>query len=225
MKENRTAFGRYREFQANILRQLPCPEEFDETTLDGWNNNQKALKEALAKVLLPNRLVSEDRFVLLTAFELTVPENYIHDRQLALFSKNHKKEFYYYNDDVTDDHFSGVTDELKPGENCEVKIFQSTRSFSSEEGLAFLKMQPGIRLVGAQGLSLARQLKKEEFPVGKWTISLDNKDALWKDAGGFRRVPGVYRRSGGGSDFRLGHFGGGWGTGSCLVCFCDKSSA
>lgn len=49
-KENRTASipGYYMEFVANVVRQLP--RDMDETTAQGWNNNQRVLKEALAEL-------------------------------------------------------------------------------------------------------------------------------------------------------------------------------
>lgn len=163
----------------------------------------------------------DGRFKLLKSFELTVPEDYVHETQLASFSGNHRKEFYGYNDNITDENFAGVTDKLIPGETYELKIFGINQPVSSEDCLALLKMQPRIRLVGAQGASLARQLKKEEFPVDKGVISLDNKDALWKDADGFHGVPYVYRHSDGGWSFNLDYFGGVWLDGHCILCFCD----
>lgn len=221
MSKDRTTFGRYIEFQASVLRQMPRPEEIDKLALDGWINNQNALKEVLAKVLLPNRVVTDSRFELLTEFELTVPENYVHNKQLALFSKNHRKEFYYYNDDVTDENFSRVTDQLVPGQAYRVKTFGINQLVSSDDILVFMKTQPGIRFVGGQGLSLVYQLKKEEFLIGKYTISIDKKDNLWKDAGGYRRVPRVGRRSDGDWDFSLSNLDGDWHTNYCVLCFCD----
>jgi len=89
--------------------------------------------------------------------------------------------------------------------------------------MTFLASQRAI-LVGAQGLSLARQLKKKEFPVGKWTVSFDEKDSLWTDADGHHRVPSMDRNSGGDWDFRLSYFEYGWGGDFCLLCFCDLSA-
>ena len=47
--------GWYVEFQANVLRQLPRTGEIDSTTAEGWNRNQKALKNVLAGALLPSK--------------------------------------------------------------------------------------------------------------------------------------------------------------------------
>ncbi len=45
--------GWYIEFQAALLRQAPRPGEIDQTTAEGWTNNQKGLKKNLAGCLLP----------------------------------------------------------------------------------------------------------------------------------------------------------------------------
>lgn len=214
--------GWYIEFLANALRQLPRPGELDQVTAEGWSKNQKALKEALARTLLPEGPAASDgRFKLLNTFKLKVPEDYKHATQLASFKKKYRKEFYGYNDNITDENFAIVTDKLMPGETYELKIFGINQPVSSEDCLALLKMQPRIRLVGAQGISLVRQLKKEEFPVSKWVISLDNKDALWKDADGDHWMPCVFRYSDGDWYFNLDYFEGDWSGGYCLLCFCD----
>jgi hypothetical protein len=64
-------------------------------------------------------------------------------------------------------------------------------------------------------------LKKDEFPIGKGTISFDEKDNLWEDADGHRGVPFVRRYSGGGWSFDLGYFERPWVSDYVLLCFCD----
>lgn len=169
---------------------------------------------------------SDNRFGLLTSFELTVPKKYDHGTQLATFAKFAKEKsekFYYYNDDITDVNYSKATQKLVPGKTYGVKIFWVKTRVTSEDCLAFLASQRAI-LVGAQGVSMARQLKKDQFPVGKWTVSFDEKDALWTDADGNHRVPYVLRHSDGSWHFSLGCFEYGWSDDYCLVCFCDLSA-
>ena len=86
--------------------------------------------------------------------------------------------------------------------------------------MTFLKKQGAI-LVGGQGITLLQANKPDEFPGSEWTVSFDEKDALWEDSDGDHRVPGVYRGSGGGWGFGLGDFEGGWDGDDCLLCFCD----
>jgi hypothetical protein len=167
---------------------------------------------------------SDDRFGLLTSFDLTVPKGYNHDTQLATFASYAKKEkFYHYSEAIMDKNFSKATNKLVPGKTYGVKIFQIKARVTSEDCLAFLASQRAI-LVGAQGISLARQLKKEQFPVGKWTVSFDEKDALWTVDVGNHWVPHVDRCSGGDWNFDLGSFEIDWNDGCCLVCFCDLSA-
>ncbi|MBU4285222.1 hypothetical protein KKF60_01480, partial [Patescibacteria group bacterium] len=85
---------------------------------------------------------------------------------------------------------------------------------------AFLKTQ-NVVLTGAQGVSLVFEQKREDLPKGYWYVSFDEKEALWKDAGGDHRVPGVDRYSDGGWYFRLGFFEDVWYDYRCLLCFCD----
>jgi len=170
---------------------------------------------------LTGNTTDDDRFKLLDTFELTVPEDYIYDRQLALFSKNHKKGFYYYNDNITDQNYARVSHKLIPGKTYIGKIYQILKTVSSEGILAFLNEQEGNRFAVAQGLSALWEYSKEKFPVGKWTIAIDKPDNLWKDADGNRRVPLMHRYSDGVWFFDLDHFEGDWNDVHCLVCFCD----
>ena len=68
---------------------------------------------------------------------------------------------------------------------------------------------------------LAQMQHKDKFPVGKWTVSFDEKEALWKDADGHHRVPYVIAYSAGGFAFFLGTFESDWNSGLALLCFCD----
>lgn len=176
---------------------------------------QAGVKDVLSKLS-----VADKRFELLNAFELIVPPDYKHADRLDSFKKKHKKEFYGYNDAITDKNFSKATTKLVPGRKFKVKIFQITEKVTSENCMDFLKTQNAV-LVGAQGASLLYELKKEQLPLGKWSVSFDEKDSLWTDSDGDHGVPGVNRDSDGDWSFHLGDFGGDWGSDVCLVCFCD----
>ena len=168
--------------------------------------------------LLEKYLIADSRFNFLTSFNITVPKSYNHDTQLATFAEYAKKEkFYYYNEAVTDDNFFRVTNKLMPGETYGCKIFSIKERVSSKDCLSFLASQQAL-LVGAQGLSLVRQLKKSEFPIGKWTVSFDELDALWEDADGGRGVPYLSQHSDGDWNFNLGYFASDWNGNDCLLC-------
>ncbi len=186
--------------------------------LEWFNKLNKVERDKLAGI---NTI--DLRFVLSTTFQITVPGNYDHSIQLASFREESHKKFYSYNDNITDANFARATNKLAPGKTYEAKIFKITERVTSEDCLAFLKTQKAI-LVGAQGISVVWQQAKEQFPKGKWTVSFDEKDALWRDAGGYRRVPGVDRYSGGVWYFSLGDFGYDWDDVSCVLCLCDLST-
>ena len=172
---------------------------------------------------LSKHSASDDRFELVNSFELTVPKGYTHGTQLATFAeyaKDKSQKFYYYNEAITDENYAKATQQLVPGKTYGVKIFGIKKSVSSEDCLAFLASQNAI-LVGAQGISLTRQLKKDEFPIGKWTVSFDEKESLWRVGNGNHRVPYIDRHSDGDWHFDLGYFEHAWDGVNCLLCFCD----
>jgi len=153
----------------------------------------------------------------------TAPDNYNHDTQVDDFAKKTRKlkSTYYYNDELTSKNFSKVTNKLIPGKTYGVKMFPLLEGgISSEDCLAFLESNNAI-LVGAQGITALQADQPDIFPTGKWTVSFDEKDALWKDVDGNHRVPYVYRNSDGDWWFPLGCFELSWGSDDVLVCFCD----
>lgn len=166
--------------------------------------------------------VMHDRFKLVNTFEIVVPEGYDHYTRLDSFAKSHNKEFQYFNSEITDANFRWATTKLKPGWKFKVKVFEIKEIAKSEDCMAKLRSEKAI-FVGAQGASLVWEQKKQELPDNRWFASFDEKDALWKDAHDYHRVPLVGRHSGEVFKFDLGYFGIGWidDDGICLLCFCD----
>lgn len=156
-------------------------------------------------------------------FEFTVPADYKHDTQLETFAKETKKlkTTCNFNGDLNSKNFAKATNKLEPGKKYRVRIFPILSStVTSEDCMTFLKKQEAI-LVGGQGITLLQGQKADEFPVGKWTVSFDEKDALWTDSGGNHRVPLVHRYSDGCWAFGLGGFEHDWHDVFWLLCFCD----
>lgn len=153
----------------------------------------------------------------------TIPNDYNHETQVDTFGKKTRKikSTYYYNDKLTSKNFSKATNKLVPGKTYAIKMFPISESVKSEDCLNRLKAEPGSILVGAQGVTLLQEHQPDLFPVGKWSVSFDEKDALWKDADGDHRVPFVHRYSDGDWKFFLGYFEYSWRSGHILVCFCD----
>lgn len=167
-----------------------------------------------------DKYLASSKFFCLDTFVLTVPEGYKHETQLSTLKR---KEFSYFNDAVTDANFVGATSKLVPGKTYTVKIFGIRRTVSSEECLDLYRKQQAL-LTGAQGIALAYQQARKEFPVGKWLASFDEEQALWEDADGCRRVPCVYRFTDGDFEFYLGYFALDCFDGYCLLLFCDESA-
>ena len=186
--------------------------------------NSRGNKQAKAMyAALTSGAQVDDRFELVVTFDVVVPEGYDHSTRLDTFGTEHRKEFYYYNDAITDKNYSKATTKLVPGRKFKVKVFQIKETVTSDDCMAHLRSQKAV-LVGAQGASLAYEQGKDKLPVNRWSVSFDEKAALWKDADGFHGVPFVCRYSDGVFLFCLGSFGNDWAGGLCLLCFCDLES-
>ena len=125
------------------------------------------------------------------------------DPRLATFGRENRKRFFHYEEAITDANFSNPTRVLKPGDELEVQAFRQVvpGATTTEERLEFCRRQNGNVFVGAQGVSLVFELKRNQLPRGLWYGSFDQKKNLWKDARGCYGVPNlVVLRSG---DFDL----------------------
>lgn len=135
----------------------------------------------------------DDPFELVNTFNVVVPEGYDHITCLTTFQKNHRSEFAFFNEAITDVNFSRATTQLVPGRKFRVKAFQIKRTVSSADCLTKIRAERGI-LVGAQGASLVYKQARAELPVGRLSLSFDEKEAL-PIVDGDHRVPCVDRRS------------------------------
>lgn len=178
------------------------------------------------KPILQKLAMQDQRFgPAIKEFELTVPADYKHDSQLDTFGKKTRKLkiTYFYNEELTSKNFAKATTKLEPGKTYKVKIFPILSTVTSEDCMNFLRKQKAI-LAGGQGLTLAQDLKADEFSEDKYTVSFDEKNALWKDSGGSHRVPRLRRHSDGGWEFNLGYFGYDLLDDYYLLCFCEKET-
>lgn len=160
------------------------------------------------------------KFELVNTFQIVVPEDYNHGKQLDSFRKKIQKSSYYYSGGITDNNYAKATTRLKPGQKLKVKVFQIEGTVNSEDCMDKLRFEKAI-LVGAHGASLVWEQKKEELPVNRWSASFDEKDALWKDVYGDYMVPGVNRDSDVDFGFITGSFMKNLNDGSCLLCFSE----
>ncbi len=199
-------------------------------TLDQWerfNNLSPADREARfgdwKKPELTAPAEPAEKFALLVDLGIiTVPDDYDHASWLKTFGKQNRNKFYYYRDEITDKNFPNPTRVLKPGDKLRVRAFKQVvgGTTTSEDRMAFLATKKAIH-TGAQGASLVFDQKRDQLPKGKWYASFDEKDRLWADAGGRRRVPYVHCGSDGVFKFDLGSFERVWCDGSAFLCFGD----
>ena len=208
----------------DIIRQARKTVPMDKGGMQRLLGNGGKFKED-AIVSLVRHSIADIRFELLTLFELTVPKGYDHNTQLATFLKFAYKEsgrFDFCSGNITDTNYFKTTHKLIPGKTYFVKIFGIKNSVTSDDCMAFLKSQRAI-FVGAQGISLARQLKKEQFLTTKRTVSFDKKKALWTDDKGYHRMP-VMAKSDGYWEFSLSCFEHELDSYYSLLCFSDLSA-
>ncbi len=204
-------------------------------------------KDECDKFVIKANSIIDNCFKLVNTFPLTVPEDYDHATCLDSFRKlkndqvAHMFDFYRH----SDAEFSDVTTKLVPGLRFKVKVFQVKELVSCEECLVLLESEKAV-LTGVQGLVLAYQLAKDQFPLvgddsvisrGTDFVSLDKKTSFRaNEYSGQRSVPSIGIRWGSGiisgSIIKVREFSSGshvyfdscLGTGFCILCFCDLPS-
>jgi hypothetical protein len=202
----------------DAVRALNLSKDEAQEIISNGGTMQLEVKPILKKLAIADKRIGAP----VAEFELTVPSDYNHDKQIDRSAKKAKKEktTYYYNDALTSKNYAKATNKLEPGKKYMVKLFPILSNISSEDCMTFLRKQSAI-LVGGQGATLLYDLHRDKLPKDKWSVSFDEKDTLWQDAFGGRGVPDVCAYAGGDFGFGLGDWDGGWGAGDVLVCFCD----
>ena len=206
-------------FNSNDLVVLGFSKNEAQEILKYGNLVQEDLK-VLTIATLQKFAIVDKRFKLLADLGIiTVPENYVHGKQLGSLNQG---EFYFFNNNITDKNFPKPTRILKPGDKLWVRAFKQVvpGETTSEDRMGFLKKLNAV-FTGAQGASLVYQQKRNQLPKGFWYCSFDEKDRLWEDADGDHGVPVVNADSDGAFGFNLGFFERPWDGGNCVLCFCD----
>ncbi len=160
-------------------------------------------------------------------FKLTVPLNYTHGNQFSIFKKESYRQVFSMPDRLTDENFVRAS-RLVPGRAYKVRIFSMPSGrVPSKQCLMFLEAQKAI-LVGAQGLSLLWQHKRERFPRGRWVVSFDETNdkvpqIYWRTIEEVGYDPEYLNLSSSDDvwDFGLASFSRDWrGDNCCLLCIC-----
>ncbi len=178
-------------------------------------NNELAKKMIAAILPAPAAIEVSSSFEKLAEFQLIVPEKFL----IKTFRKKHKKGFSYFDPNLIDKNFN-PSQPLLPGVTKTALIYRLKKRKTSDECLAFISSQNG-QLPNAQGLAIAWEQEKANFPKGFWVIGFDQKENLWEDSDGNHRVPNLYQNSDGDAEFNLGFFGIVWDGDCCVLFFRD----
>ncbi len=213
--EQQTQLNRFME---DFLRKLNLSKDEAQELVEKFN----ALKPDLEKVFRKHA-ISDQRFgPAVKEFDVVIPLDFNHTTCIDDNAEKVKKlkTTYYYNDVLTSKNFPNPTHTLVPGKTYTVKLIPILGRVTSDDCLAHLAKQNAI-LVGGQGLTV---IDTAQLPKGKWYVSFDTKENLWKDFDRRHRVPSVLACVDGDFSFSLGSFEGDWDGDNCLLCFCDKSA-
>lgn len=206
----------------DAIRKMGLSKDDAQEVISSGNVLQADATVSIKKLLITNKKLDKKFGFAVNKFEFTVPTDYNSDTQIDTFVEKVKglRTTYFCNNDLTSKNFPKVTNKLEPGKTYKVEIIPILRIVTSNECMKFLEKKNSL-LVGGQGLTLVFDLKKEEFRKGKWTVSFDKKENLWKDSGGNHRVPGVSARTDDGFQFNIGRFGIDWRGLGCLLCVSE----
>lgn len=132
---------------------------------------------------------------------------------LETLFKKYEGKIYYRNPDITEENFPLPAKIQK--ENW--KLIKINRTMTTQEVLAEIKRQ------GCRPGNLYELLEwaKDNQEKGTYVVALGQ---IYKDSGGFRRVPHVHAYSDGDFEFNLGYFEDVWPDGDAFFCFCDDST-
>lgn len=115
-------------------------------------------------------------------FQLQVPTDYDHSTQLTRFNEElQKKRSSYVSPEMTEEKFGRTTHPLRRGRKYEVSIRRIIHSSVTGEDILEFMDDHNFLGVGAKGLSLAYQLRPEDFPEECEIVTFDAKPALFTD--------------------------------------------
>ncbi len=166
--------------------------------------------------------MSQNKFALLVDLGIiTIPEG-DPATQLARFKEEHGDKFYYYNKNITDEHFSNPSRILQSGDKLWVRAFEQVvdGTTTSEERMAFLATQKPV-YTGAQGATVVFEQKHDHLPKGTWYTSFDEKEHLWENVNNSYKVPRLYISSFGDCEFCVSDFECPCAANGAFFCFSE----
>jgi len=163
-------------------------------------------------------LILDSYFNCLQISEIKIPLYFKHKSYLYSLPQN---LYFRKNSSLNDKKFNFASHQLIPGNRYNIKIFTINKEVSSDNCIEFLLKQ-NAKYVGAQGISLCRQLCSEIFPINKWVMSFDIKRTLYKNVDGEYCIPCIKRTESNEWLFDISLYDIPHDPDeNCLLCVCD----
>lgn len=118
-------------------------------------------------------ILDQKFFRRIESFELTVPIDYVFETQLMNLKYKSRKDFDFFDNEITDENFAKTSHRLIPGKTYLVHIIGivGNRSVPLSDCLKTYQTL-GAYYTGAHGLALAWELEKERFPEDSRILSI-----------------------------------------------------
>ncbi|MEK7551873.1 MAG: hypothetical protein AAB534_00470 [Patescibacteria group bacterium] len=211
------------ELEATQRIQTHFPRCMDPQVLAAINSSSSQLLELALRDMLTSLWKRSERrnyssFEQIHTFDVVVPRDYDHKTYLAAVRGHVVGRIHYWNRNISDRNFRTVTTRLIPGQRFTVKVFQVVGEVKAID-CSSLMVREGAVMVGAQGAALALEQARDQLPMNRWLLSLDEESSLWLD-GNSRMVPVLRHEPVAQMTFDLAYFRDRWGDKVCLLCFC-----
>lgn len=198
--------------------------------------NTESNKKSIAKnqksesqlELVPYATYRDARFVLIQELRLTVPNSYNHQTELGSFENENRDN---NNQNVTsafsDEVLTSTAAPLIPGKTYTVRIFSFAKDISYQDCQEFI-LRHNVICVGAPGIALLSQVKKDAFPKEKITLAFGDYDVIASEKGknNVSVLPFVAvfhnKKVGIARLFALMKIQKSYSTDFCLLCFYDE---
>lgn len=203
------------------LRQFQSVLGFDERMIREVINSPKHAE--IMRRAVTSGVLFDERFELVDTLRIVVPEDYDSSKCFASIILKYPRAFYYYHNAISDKNYAKATVKLNPGEKIKVGVYQIKKMATFEDCMAKLCLERAM-FVGAQGLALIWEQKRDELPKGRFHIlSFDEEKALWKDSSGAYQLPYINRGSDNAFKFSLDSSEHALSAGHYFLCFQGDS--
>lgn len=190
---------------------------------------QRNIKDSLSPKKSGPSFGKSGKFIILKELGLVeVPESFVHKSCIANFLKRNwnPNAINDINSAFSDTNYPNPTKEMRPNEKYNVWIIgQKVQETTSSERLMALDEENGL-LLGAQGIVLVHEQKRQQLPKGYWYASLDNETNLWiADTQDKHGVPCLISYADGGYAIDIGDFENPFPPNVAFLCFKELKTS